>query len=186
MSPEAALTLRLMKIVANNESLMQDLETARSLRLPQCYIAAGYIRNLVWDYLHGFGNRSLHDDIDVVYYDPANCGEGRDRELEYLLRSATGNAKWSVKNQARMHLRNGTSQYLSTEDAIKRWPETVTSIGARLNDDNELELCHPNGLSDLFRLEVRKSPYFEDRSHYLERVRKKRWQEHWPMITIYE
>ncbi|WP_308634648.1 nucleotidyltransferase family protein [Paenibacillus silvisoli] len=183
---ETALARRLKRLIAANEQLLHDLEAVKSLRLPQCFIAAGYIRNMVWDHLSGCDYRSLHDDIDVVYYDREHCSEERDLLLEQELRVRTGNDKWSVKNQARMHIRNGTAPYLSTADALMQWPETVTSIGARLNDDHVLELCHPNGLSDLFRMEVRRSPYFEDRSYYLERIRKKNWQELWPKLTIYE
>ncbi|SDW54437.1 nucleotidyltransferase family protein [Paenibacillus sp. CF384] len=183
---EAAFAEQLKLILRGNESLMRDLRLVSSLELPQSYIAAGYIRNLVWDHLHEYPYRATHDDIDVVYFDPADLGEEKDREIERQLVSSTGNAKWSVKNQARMHIRNDSVPYLSTEDALLRWPETVTSVGARLNKHGQLELCCPNGLSDLFMMQVRRSPYFEDHAYYLERIERKAWRTLWPKIIVFD
>jgi hypothetical protein len=155
-----------------------------ALGLPQCYIAAGYIRNYVWDRLHGFEDRAKHEDIDVVYYDPVDCSESRDRSIENAIIELTGNKKWSFKNQARMHIRNGEAPYSSTVDALRRWPETVTAIGVRLNDTNTIDLCIPYGLEDLFSMTVRQSPLFTDTERFHERISKKNWKQHWPLITI--
>jgi len=163
---------------------MADLRLVRSLELPQCYIAAGYIRNYVWDRLHGFQYRASHSDIDVVYYDASDCSETRDLELEQKLIQITGCTKWSVKNQARMHVRNGTAPYSSTEDALSRWPETATAVGARLNELDEAVICAPYGLDYLFRMIVRQSPMFGDRDYYLGRVSQKKWLEMWPNLTF--
>jgi hypothetical protein len=163
---------------------MNDLRRVRELGLPQCYISAGYIRNYVWDRLHGFQDRAKHNDIDVVFYDSQDLSEARDRILENALIEQTGNDKWSVKNQARMHIRNGEAPYLSTEDALSRWPETVTALGVSLDEEDRMELCAPYGLKDLFDMIVRQSPLFTDRERYLERVVKKKWKEHWPHITV--
>ncbi|MBP3961313.1 nucleotidyltransferase family protein [Paenibacillus lignilyticus] len=186
MDNEVELAEQLKRILRSNESFMHDLQIVASLQLPQCYIAAGYIRNMVWDHLHRYPYRAAHDDIDVVYFDPEHLDEEKDREIEHHLVSGTGNVKWSVKNQARMHIRNGNAPYLSTEDALMRWPETVTSIGAKLNDKGQLELCCPNGLSDLFRMQVRQSRYFEDRAYYLERIGRKAWRTLWPKLIVVE
>lgn len=174
---------QLKQWITECEPLMNDLHTLRRLELPECYIAAGYIRSCVWDKLHGYAFRSRHDDIDVVYFDPQHCGEERDLELQAQLISETGNERWSVKNQARMNLRNGAAPYTSTLDAMSRWPETATAIGARLMAEDELELCAPHGLDDLMGMVVRRSPLFADRSYYLERVHRKNWLEDWPLLT---
>ncbi|MFD3257442.1 nucleotidyltransferase family protein [Paenibacillus lentus] len=174
---------QLKQWIAECEPLMSDLHTLRRLDLPECYIAAGYIRSYVWDKLHSYGFRSRHDDIDVVYFDPQHCGEERDLELQAKLIEETGNGRWSVKNQARMHLRNGALPYASTIDAMSRWPETATAIGVRLTPGDELELSAPHGLDDLFGMVVRRSPRFADRHYYLERVHRKNWLQHWPLLT---
>jgi hypothetical protein len=178
------LDKQLKHYLYEHELLMKDLRLVRELKLPQCYIAAGYIRNYIWDRLHGFEGRETHHDIDVVYYDLNELSEEKEREIENELIQKTGNDKWSVKNQARMHVRNGEVQYQSTLDALSRWPETVTAIGIRIDEENDIVLCCPYGLEDLFNMIVRRSPLFQDREYYLERVRKKEWKRLWPLITI--
>ncbi|QKS60373.1 nucleotidyltransferase family protein [Paenibacillus barcinonensis] len=171
-------------MLRQQEQIMQDLSLVRELQLPDSYIGAGYIRNYIWDELHGYARRELHSDIDVVYYDAGNLSEERDIQLEHRLRAATGNHKWSVKNQARMHLRNGDAPYHSTEDALRYWPERVTAIAVQLDAQDHISICAPYGLEDLYTLVVRKSPSFKDAAYYNKRVLQKNWQEHWPKLTI--
>jgi hypothetical protein len=177
---------QLKQYLLEHEPLLRDLRLVRNLKLPQCYIAAGYIRNYVWDKLHGFPDRARHNDIDVVYFDPHYITEDRDTGFETALRSETGNDKWSVKNQARMHLKNDDKPYQTALDALSRWPEVVTAIGVRMDDKDHLHICSPYGLDDLFNMIVRRSPLFNDKTYYLERVRKKNWKGQWPLLTIME
>lgn len=177
---------RLRQYILENDLLMKDLERVRELGLPQCYIAAGYVRGTVWDRLHGFTNQAAHTDIDVIFYDPGDLSEEREWLLGQRLIEQTGNDKWSVKNQARMHIRNGNPPYRSSEDAVSWWPETATAVGTRLNSGNRLEILAPYGLDDLFGLVVRRSPRFEDRAYYISRVRSKNWKRQWPQLTILE
>lgn len=174
---------RLMQYVYEHDGLMNDLRLVRELALPDCYIAAGYVRNYVWDRLHGYEDRAKHDDIDVVYYDADELSEERDIALERELIRRTGNEKWSVKNQVRMHIRNRELPYLSVEDALSRWPETVTAVGVRLNENDELVICSPYGLNDLFGMMVRRSPLFADQAYFEDRVRRKGWLTLWPLLT---
>lgn len=174
----------LKQLIRNNPNMMEDLRLVRSLQLPQAYVAAGYIRNYVWDHLHGFEVRGTHNDIDLVYYDPTHTDEARDLELEQQLIRATGNAKWSVKNQARMHTANGNDPYTSTWDALSYWPEVVTAIGAALTDADEIALCAPYGVEDLFSMTVRRCPLFMDEAYYQKRIRTKEWRKQWPLLTI--
>ena len=70
---------------------------------------------IMWDLLHGLEGTDRHTDIDVVYFDPEDVSVERDIRLEELLRTTTANPKWSVKNQARMHVKNGDEPYNSTQ-----------------------------------------------------------------------
>ncbi|UVI27996.1 nucleotidyltransferase family protein [Paenibacillus spongiae] len=176
----------LRSYIMEHPAMLDDLRHVRELELPDGYVAAGYIRNYVWDRLHHDDIRSAHNDVDVVYYDPNILGEERDRILEQSLIAATGNGKWSVKNQARMHMRNKETAYTSVEDALSRWPETATAIGIRLEWNDELSICCPYGLDDLFNMIVRRSPLFADRAYYLKRIADKRWKQLWPSLTIIE
>lgn len=91
---------KFFQAIMDHEQLMHDLRRVRSLHLPQSYIGAGYIRNYIWDVLHGYDLRELHSDIDVVYYDAQDVREERDIHLEQQLREETGSSKWSVKELA--------------------------------------------------------------------------------------
>ncbi|PJN56270.1 hypothetical protein PAEVO_29930 [Paenibacillus sp. GM2FR] len=81
---------RLKEYISQHKQLMTDLGSVRDLGLPQCYIAAGYIRNYVWNLLHGLEGTDRHTDIDVVYFDPEDVSEERDADLEQHLRISTG------------------------------------------------------------------------------------------------
>jgi hypothetical protein len=83
-----------------------------------------------------------------------------------------------------MHIRNGEDPYHSTLDAVKRWPETATAVGAMLDQTDQFLICAPHGLEDLFKMIVRRSPFFADQDYYLERVGKKEWDRLWPLLTI--
>lgn len=46
-----------------------EMKAVADLGLPQGCIAAGYIRNFVWDSQHRFSQRTPLHDVDVLYYD---------------------------------------------------------------------------------------------------------------------
>lgn len=177
---------KLIEIINQNQYIFEDMKVVRALGIPSTYIAAGYIRNLVWDILHGYPVRTALDDVDVVYFDISNLSEETEKELERVLRSYSNKYKWSVKNQARMHLLKNVNQYLSVEDAMRRWPETATAVGIRLDQHDNLEILAPHGLEDLFNLRIRQSPYFADKEFFLQRIINKQWLRKWPLVQIVE
>ncbi|WP_239616794.1 nucleotidyltransferase family protein [Cohnella mopanensis] len=177
-----SLEKKLIRILSTHPNIQRDLELVTSLNLPNAYIAAGYIRNYVWDYLHNNTNITALNDIDVIYYEQKDLSEETERRYESQLKTKIGEYNWSVKNQARMHLRNNEEPYLSVEDAMKRWPETVTAIGVTLDPDHNLSIIAPHGLDDLFSLTIRRSPNFQDRDYYIARVKSKKWMSNWPKL----
>lgn len=160
------------------------LDVVSHLKLPDCWIAAGFIRNAVWDALHGRIPQPPNGDVDVIWFDPDRCHERLDRDIEEALRAAVPSIEWSVKNQARMHSRNGDKPYQSSSDAMRYWPETATAVAARRGGTNELEIASPLGLEDLFNLLLRPTQRFanEKLPIYEERVRSKAWIELWPLL----
>jgi hypothetical protein len=162
------------------------LRTAAKLDLPQCWIAAGFVRNRVWDALHGHGVPSPLDDLDVVYFDPGRQDRAQEKGHEAALARAAPGLRWSVKNQARMHTRNGDRPYRSTADALCHWCETATAVGVRVNASGELEILAPLGLADLLGLVVRPTPHARAcrLSVYRERVARKNWRATWPRLRI--
>jgi len=175
---------RLIEFVKSNLNMLVELQLVRSLNLPDAYIAAGYVRNQLWDYLHGYKERTPLSDVDVIYFDPTDINESTEKIYEQRLISQLNIYKWSVKNQARMHIHKNDPPYSSIEDAMMRWPETATAIAIRLNAKNEIEVVAPYGLEDLFEMRIRRSPYFHDQEYYLKRIAEKKWLTIWPRVQL--
>ncbi|RVT76765.1 nucleotidyltransferase family protein [Flavobacterium sufflavum] len=161
---------------------METLAIAKGLKLNDCWVGAGLIRNAVWDSLHQI-KTTKRNDIDVVFFDATTLSEALEKEIEAKLIQINPNVKWSVKNQARMHLRNNHKQYSNTENAISYWPETATAIAARLNPNEEIEILAPHGLNDLFNLVVAPTPNF-DWNMFQERIEEKQWKKQWKNLKV--
>ncbi|MEE4201108.1 nucleotidyltransferase family protein [Erythrobacter sp.] len=161
------------------------LAIVAQLSLPDCWIAAGFVRNAVWDARHDRPPQPFSDDVDVIWFNAANCDEKVDRDIEKELRAVDPAVRWSVKNQARMHQRNGDRPYSSAVDAMRFWPETATAVAARRVGDDECIIASSFGLDDLFTLTVRPAGRFRDekRAIYEARIRSKRWFERWPRLS---
>ncbi|MGQ7245026.1 nucleotidyltransferase family protein [Salinicola sp. V024] len=162
---------------------MSALRQARSLGLPDWWLAAGFVRNLVWDRLHGHVPSTPLNDIDLVYFAPARTSALIDRQQETSLIDATG-LPWSVKNQARMHRRHGHLAYTSIEEALSVWVECETAVGVTLDDDDGLHLIAPLGLASLLAGRVTHNPRHGDREVFRRRVVAKGWGRRWPRLEI--
>jgi len=165
---------------------MEVVRAAMALGLPDCWIGAGFVRNPVWDALHGRPPGHDFNDIDVVYFEPADLAPETDAAHEARLRALRPELPWSVLNMARMHLPTGDPPYRSTIDGIRFWPETATAIAIRLDADGRLELAAPFGLDDLLGLRLRPTPAV--RAHhpdtYRKRLAKKNWLARWPKLEF--
>lgn len=164
---------------------MTILKTVESLELQDCWICAGVLRNKVWDVLH-----SIHtsvNDIDVIYFQENDVTTETEKKLETQLHTFIPNLPWSVKNQARMHLKNQLQPFSSSFDGISHFPETATAIGARLIN-NQIEIIAPYGLTDLFELKIAPTPKYlkTERLHpiYQQRVAMKKWKTIWTNLIL--
>src|SRR5205085_1794978 len=92
-------------------------------------------------------------DVDVVYWDREDVNPESDQEIARRLADEWPGIPWSVRNQARMHERNGDAPYRSSEDACRAWPETATAIAARLQD-GQVQVVAPHGVDDLVQMIV--------------------------------
>lgn len=176
---------QLIRLLTADEWSMKILRAARTLDLPDWAIGAGFVRAPVWDHLSGKKQRTSVDDIDVLFFDPTDLSKDREKCLEQQLQNLRPDIPWSVKNQARMHLRNNNTAYKNTEDAMRYWLETPTAVAVRLEQDNQLNVLAPFGLEDLFQMILsptpegaRKMGQFEDR------VQNKPWRKQWPNLRI--
>jgi len=164
---------------------MRALEAMRSLDLPDCWIGAGFVRNAVWDHLHDYPMELAGKDVDVVWFDPAQANAALDLDFEARLAGLAPELIWSVKNQARMHVRNGDRSYSSVADAMTFWPETATAVGARLTKAHQIEINAPFGLDDLFALRLVPTASFAEQKRHIfdERIALKGWLIHYPKLT---
>lgn len=164
------------------------LHIVRSLELPDCWIGAGFVRNAVWDHLHQRSTSPITGDIDVIWHDPTRTDPAEDRKYEAALRDAAPSLAWSVKNQARMHIRNADAPYASAVDAMRHWPETATAIAARRQGPADCEIAAPFGLDDLLNLILRSTPHFSGvkRPIYEDRLQAKAWLTAWPLLRKVE
>lgn len=161
------------------------LRTARDLGLPDCAIGAGFVRNTVWDHLHGYPAATPLLDVDVLYFDRSDVSPGREEEIERRLHSRQPGVPWQVRNQARMHLRNGDPPYRDTEDGIRNWLETATCVAVRLESDDALTIIAPWGTDDVLALRSRPTPRGKHHyTAYLARMREKNWPSQWPKVRV--
>lgn len=159
------------------------IEYASSLELNDWCLAAGFVRNLVWDKLHDHHPATPFNDIDLIYFNDNDCSEETDRKLQGDLK-CIANYPWSVKNQARMHARNGDAPYVCTADAMSYWVEIETAVGVRLNKAQDLEFVAPFGLAALFNNTITINSKRRKPEAFAERVNNKKWLQRWPKLKI--
>lgn len=177
-----------LRLIQSDDWMMEIIRTASTLNLPDWWICAGFIRSKIWDTLHGFRYRTPIPDVDVIYFDKANLAEKHEKELENKLIKMMPAIPWSVKNEARMHIPNQLPPYTSSEDAMSKFPETATALGIKLDDDLGLVLSAPCGIEDVLQLEVRPTPFFNERKElaplYEKRITQKHWKAIWPKLKV--
>ncbi|GAB1151655.1 MAG: nucleotidyltransferase family protein [Shewanella algae] len=156
---------------------MQALECVANLGPIDAWVAAGFVRNLVWDKLHGSVSRL--SDIDVLYFEPNDCSEVTDSAYEAKLATAL-DLPWSVKNQARMHLKNHHKPYTSVIDAMSYWPEQQTALAVRLRA-GELQLLNLFPLGPLLALELSPNPKSTP-GVFESRLKAKNWLANYPLL----
>ena len=179
----------LIRLVEEDTWMMNILQTAMHLQLPDWWICAGFVRSKIWDVLHGFEKRTPLPDIDVIYFDNNNLDEEEEKRLEERLKRMDPAIPWSVKNQARMHVVNNLpAAYTSATDAISKFPETVTALGLSLDRNHKLVLTAPHGIEDVIQMRVRPTAHFLNNEAlstvYEKRMVNKDWKATWALLQI--
>ncbi|WP_154135425.1 nucleotidyltransferase family protein [Herbaspirillum sp. CAH-3] len=185
MSVADPLIRRLQQLIAADAHRLHLLRAVRSLALPDAWIGAGFVRNAVWDALHGRPAQVPHSDIDVIWFDPLHSSPEHDAQQEARLAALCPGPQWSVRNQARMHLRNGDAPYANAIDALRYWPETATAVAVRLTEQGGIEVAAPLGLQDLWQGLLRPAGAFAHRkkAQFAARVGERGWLQRWPQLV---
>ncbi len=173
-------------LIKRDPDRMEILRVTQSLDLNDWCVGAGFVRNCVWDYLHNYDTPTPLNDIDVCYYDLAGMDPDSDKEMERTLRAKLPEHQWSLKNQARMHLKNNCAQYKSTLDAMSYWPEIQTTVGVSLEDNDDIIVRSVYPLERLFSYKIEPNPKCKSNNLALSRIKQKNWLQIWPMLSVHD
>jgi hypothetical protein len=174
---------RIIQLIEGDELRLEALSCVHALALPQCYLAAGFVRNLVWDHLHQKPLATPLNDIDVVYFDPYESNPLTFKTHELALKALMPELNWQVRNQALMHIRNGDEPYTSSLDAMSYWPEQETAIAIRKLASGEFECISAFGFDSLFNLQLTHNPK-KSKIVFDHRVSSKGWLTHWHNLSV--
>ena len=171
-----------------NPDMMAILTIIRDLELQDSWLAAGSVRNFIWNLLSDKPAFDRETDVDVIFFDPDVSYE-ETLVIENKLREDFPQYQWELKNQAYMHRHSPhTPPYSNSCDAMSKYPERCTAVGLRLHADATLELFAPYGLEDILNFQVSPTPHFlenDDRMKlYQQRLSKKNWQVKWKNLTF--
>ena len=162
---------------------MEALRIAGSLQLNDWCIAAGFVRNMIWDKLHHYSFPTPLNDLDLIYFNSLRVSQEIDKSIEKYLMNRSA-FPWSVKNQARMHYRNNDEPYTSTSHAMRHWVELETAIGAKLSSSGQVELVAPFGIEALFGNTITINLGRVKPIDFKRRIESKRWLELWPNLKV--
>jgi hypothetical protein len=164
---EGDLEARLEAIVRRSPTLMQVLQTARDLSLPDWMIFSGAIYQRVLNHLT---DRDLDygiKDYDLGYHDASDTSyEAEDVVIRRVAAAFEPPLRElvEVRNQARVHLwfegkfGEPYAPLSSTAEALGRFTTVAFAVGVRLEPDGRLTIAAPFGLDDLFALRLRPNP----------------------------
>ena len=156
----------LTDLIRASRWLMDVLRAVRDASLPDAWVGAGVLRDLVWGERHGPGFRPDRvRDVDVAFYDPQNLSRTNDDRATDHLTDRLPSVPWEAKNQAAVHTwyphRFGGDpvKFLTgISDAVGTWPETATAVAVRLINTDALQVCAPYGIDDLLNGVWRRNP----------------------------
>jgi hypothetical protein len=154
------------------------------------YLGAGCINQTVLNYYHNFDLDYGIKDYDIVFYIEDTSYEAEDVIIKDLTKKLNKlNLEFDIKNEKRVPIwykeKFGESKgpYKTLEDAISKWCSTITCIGVRL-ENNNLIVCCPYGLNDLFSLIVRPIKEEFNEKDYIKKTTS--WKKKWKLLKIKE
>jgi uncharacterized protein len=182
----AALT----DVLRGNAWIMRALHAVADSCLPDAWIGAGAIRDVVWGELYGSFDAAAVKDIDVAYFDPAHLGMERDLAAQELL-GQLADLPWEATNQAAVHTWYHSyfggphvEAFSCVHDAVASWPETATCVAVRLAAAGDIDVCAPYGVADLLGGVWRVNPVRVTPEISMTRLARQRVRTRWPAVTV--
>jgi hypothetical protein len=183
---------RIRGIICSSAWLVRVLEVVGRSRLPDAWVGAGVLRDLVWGQLYGagFAPGDVHD-VDVAFLDPGDLNRQRDEQATRQLHEAWPEAPWQARNQSAVHTwysgkfgGEPVAPLQSIADAVSTWPETATAVAVRLDPRGDIEVCAPLGLADLLDGVWRRNPRRASLDVSLSRLARHRPATRWPRVRV--
>jgi uncharacterized protein len=191
---EPGAAARLAEVLTSEPWLQRALAAVGASGLPDAWIGAGVIRDVVWGRHHGRFNPAHVRDIDVAYFDPADLTMERDLGAQEVLSRLAG-LPWEATNQAAVHTwyhhyfgGSPVEPFVSVHDAVATWPETATCVAVRqlpaVSGVGSIEVCTPHGLADLLTGVWRVNPVRVTPEVSRARLARQRVKTRWPRVRI--
>lgn len=186
------VTHALAELIRSSAWMVRVLTTVRHAQIPDAWVGAGVLRDLVWGERYGSGFSSDHvRDVDVAYFDVHDLSRANDDQTTARLHERWPQVPWEARNQAAVHtwypskFGGGPVEPLtSIADAVSTWPETATAVAVRLSGDGDVEICAPLGLADLLDGVWRRNPRRVSLQRSLARLARHQPQHRWPGVTV--
>lgn len=178
----------LERIIREAPHLMQVLQIARDMDLPDWWLVSGAIYNTVWNSLTGRDLRHGIKDADLFYFDPDTSYEAEDRVIKRGDQLFPKDPPVEIRNQARVHLwyENHFGQTYAplrnAREGIDRFACRTHCIGVRLEPDDSLTIYAPYGLDDVFSFRVTPNPILNNRATHEAKAARQVAQ--WPELTV--
>jgi hypothetical protein len=176
-------------MLASEPWIVRALEAVATSGLPDAWIGAGAIRDVVWGQLYGCFNPDEVRDVDVAYFDSGNLGPERDQAAQNVL-GELADLPWEATNQAAVHTwyheyfgGAPVEPFGNVHDAVATWPETVTCVAVRKTAEG-IEVCAPLGLDDLLGGVWRPNPVRVTPAVSLARLERQRVRARWPRVAV--
>jgi len=161
------LERRLEAILRDAPSLMQALEIARELALPDWLIVSGAVYQRVFNHLTAREPDYGIKDYDLAYFDAADISyEAEDVVIRRVAAAFEPPLREMIeaRNQARVHVwfeghfGEPYTPLTCSAEALERFTSPLVAVGARLNADGRMTIVAPFGLEDLFAMRLRPNP----------------------------
>lgn len=173
-----SLTERLQKIVRADPILWPALQAARGLNLPDWWIVSGAIYNTVWNHLTGRAPGYGIKDIDLFYFDPDTSWDAEDRVIQGATYKFPTSPPVEIRNQARVHLwfpdhfGHTIAPLTDCMDAIAGFAARTHAIGIKLIDADQIEVCAPFGLDNVFDMKIVPNPRHPNRETHQKKAQR--------------
>lgn len=174
--------------------LVNVLSIVATSGLPDAWVGAGILRDLVWGHRHDGFDPSAVRDIDVAFFDPEDLSRRRDDIAQQRLESLA-DLPWEATNQAAVHTwyaeyfhEDPVPALASVHDAVATWPETATCVAIRALAPTpyRIEVCAPYGLDDLLGGVWRRNPARISVAASAARLVRHRVSERWPSVIVHD